>query len=496
MFGLMKPAGCGHSNNRDAALRRRAHYCGTCKSMGKMYGQRSRMLLNNDSVFLAELLTELGGESPVSEWAQPLRSYNCASMPSSNADIPIALAYASSATVLLTEMKVRDSLGEVGSMSAKAAPHIARRMFSLQFETASRWLKEAGLDVDSVAEHGDRQFELEAQTFSGSDSATILHTLSDPSARMTGLVFEAGARFCNLPAEAERAMADLGSAFGELVYHIDALEDDRADARKHAFNALHAAWNTAGSPLTDEQRACATDEVMATCDKVKRCIEALGLSSASVRNYHSRLEHNVSRRIGVQLEAACCSRGASAKVAEKAVNGRRFRNASDAGARFVRDRSQECSSLVNAATAPFVFLVVFMAVLLFPKPALSAQTWGECAGVLLNLMLWGALANEVIKMPGSLVAANTTGQSKLMDAMENGIPSSSSRRGRSTTTTVTRVRRGPSCCDGCFCDCCDACNCACCALDTCDCACCACDAANCACGDCAGCGCDVCSSCG
>ncbi len=45
MFGLMKRPP-------------REPYCGTCKTMGERYGQKTRLLLNHDTVFLAELLLE------------------------------------------------------------------------------------------------------------------------------------------------------------------------------------------------------------------------------------------------------------------------------------------------------------------------------------------------------------------------------------------------------------------------------------------------------
>jgi len=45
MFGLMRHAP-------------RLPYCGTCKTMGALYGQRSRVFLSHDVVFLAELLLE------------------------------------------------------------------------------------------------------------------------------------------------------------------------------------------------------------------------------------------------------------------------------------------------------------------------------------------------------------------------------------------------------------------------------------------------------
>jgi uncharacterized protein DUF5685 len=62
MYGLMRARHCGQSIEQSE--RHRFHYCGTCKTMGRLYGQRSRILLNHDAVFLAELLTLLSEESP------------------------------------------------------------------------------------------------------------------------------------------------------------------------------------------------------------------------------------------------------------------------------------------------------------------------------------------------------------------------------------------------------------------------------------------------
>ena len=83
MFGLMRRAA-------------RLPYCGTCKSLGTLYGQRTRVLLNHDIVFLAELLLEYAGEP---QWDYAYRSYNCFSLPKAGTDLPAALEYAATATV-------------------------------------------------------------------------------------------------------------------------------------------------------------------------------------------------------------------------------------------------------------------------------------------------------------------------------------------------------------------------------------------------------------
>ena len=61
MFGLMRAKKCGMSEAEKQF--RRLNYCGTCKTIGSLYSQKSRFLLNHDTVFLAEFLTALSGEN-------------------------------------------------------------------------------------------------------------------------------------------------------------------------------------------------------------------------------------------------------------------------------------------------------------------------------------------------------------------------------------------------------------------------------------------------
>ena len=74
MFGLLQRRTC----STDAATKNdyRLHYCGTCKTMGAMYGQRSRMLLNFDAVFFAELLTNLSAQNTAT-WHESYQQQNC-----------------------------------------------------------------------------------------------------------------------------------------------------------------------------------------------------------------------------------------------------------------------------------------------------------------------------------------------------------------------------------------------------------------------------------
>src|SRR5689334_7719632 len=109
MFGLMRARTC--AVEPEERRRRRLHYCGTCKTAGRLYGQRSRFLLNFDTVFAAELLSALAGEDAMDGWDPAFDARNCLSLPSADATPPV-LRYAAAMTVVLTEVKVADQLAD------------------------------------------------------------------------------------------------------------------------------------------------------------------------------------------------------------------------------------------------------------------------------------------------------------------------------------------------------------------------------------------------
>ncbi|MGB1217876.1 MAG: DUF5685 family protein, partial [Saprospiraceae bacterium] len=83
------------------------HYCGTCKTIGKNYGQRSRTLLNHDAVFLSEILTLLQ-EEDTRNWDENIREDSCFKLPDEN-NIPISLEFAADINLLLSKIKFEDN---------------------------------------------------------------------------------------------------------------------------------------------------------------------------------------------------------------------------------------------------------------------------------------------------------------------------------------------------------------------------------------------------
>src|SRR5215471_14315954 len=132
MFGLMKSRSC--SLTPEQKLNRRLHYCGACKTMGRLYGQRTRFLLNNDAVFLAELLSAISGAGhALADWDRAYQSYNCLSLPATPEAMPLPLQYAAAGAIAIAEFKVEDQVADSGSVPWK----IATGVFSRSFRQAS-----------------------------------------------------------------------------------------------------------------------------------------------------------------------------------------------------------------------------------------------------------------------------------------------------------------------------------------------------------------------
>ncbi len=484
MFGLMKPRGCSHNQGVESAAHRRLHYCGTCKTMGKLYGQRSRMLLNNDAVFLAELLTALGpDQSSVKSWAKPLQSYNCASLPANEEQMPLALRFASAATLVMSEMKLKDAVED----SPKSGMKLIGKLYSESFFKAASQLNEWGVPMDTLRSWCSAQHEREAEVRTSAESrspAETLNYLAEPTVEMTGLVFMHAAAALGVCSETQDKMRNLGAHFGGLIYLLDAFEDNVKDARRGEFNALHSAFGAPGMPLDPALHERAIDLLQNAGKAVGRsAILELPIPKRESSMYARRLAANVAHKLNLPQAESCCTPVPRPDMKAGSHHPSRWQRARGTASRLTAQYRTECAGLVGAGKAPFIFISVLLAALVFPKEAMSAASYRECVGVLFNLMFWGAAFNAVLAMPQRLLPAyRTSGGPTLMSPMDGGIPHSSSGGEHHTTVvTTTRVRRRPGCCAGCDCDCCcdgccDACDCACCTCEACQCADCACDA--------------------
>ena len=335
MFGLMKRAG-------------RLAYCGSCKTIGAMYGQRARLLLNHDTVFLAELLME---KSEPTEWTAAHRSFNCMAMPKEH---PAVLQYAATATVALAHFQVEDKIVDSDWWIWRAV----RRLFSPTYRKAAARLRRSGFPLQEISAVLASQAERERRRAS-------LKDVAEPTARATEMIFAHGAD-CVYPLPDGRGSVDLrdveglaniGRRFGYLVYVLDAWEDRARDAKSGDFNALLA------FPEVDGRA-----EILAVVESLEK-----DLSSALA----ARLRMNVEERLGMRPRVlqGVCRKSARERWASAV-----------AFARSMKER-ERAGLLKGSAVLATVSVLAFFA----PHLIRGAESWRQCFGLAMNLMAFGAL---------------------------------------------------------------------------------------------------------
>jgi uncharacterized protein DUF5685 len=458
MYGLMRARHCGQGVEQGE--RHRLHYCGTCKTMGRLYGQRSRLLLNHDAVFLAELLTLLSAESSPWNADKAYLSYNCLSLPGSEDRMPRALQLAAAANILLTEFKVTDRIKDGGLVRWR----LVQRFFSGGFRRATAMLRRLDFPVDELRRLQDRQDEREANPNSPRrNPAASLRRLASPTAAATAMFFAHGARAVGRPEapDVAPAMRRLGYDFGRLVYLLDAFEDYEEDWRRGEFNALRAAFGWATESLTAEQRRQAVEGLLELRRRIVNRISTLPIPESYARLFSDRLDNSLSRKTGRSLTVlnfeaqSCRTRGLTPST--------RWKNAVSFAKRMMSQEGRVCSKGSWLKTY-LAFVSALAVVFLVPSAASKLKTWQDCWGLGFNLMFLSAL-------PGAVLAVVTS----ITD------PAMNDRRKRSA------IERACDCVDSCRDNCRDCCGDCC--VDCCG----ECCGEGCGCGCeacCHGCGCD------
>lgn len=233
-------------------------YCGTCKTIGRLFGQRARLTLNHDAVFLGELLLLLDGQ----KLAPSFTTRKCLSLPMAQ-ELPRALVYAASANLALTELVVRDKRAD----GEGAHWAVVEQGLGKAFGRARAQLRAFGLPIERLFALHDDQTQQEARP-------TTLDALATPTGTATALVFSHGSPL----------LAELGDAFGRLVYALDALTDRASDRKRGAFNALAATATTtpAAHAYIREQET-----------RSLAALQALPLPDSAYQRFASQLQQGV-----------------------------------------------------------------------------------------------------------------------------------------------------------------------------------------------------------
>ena len=276
MFGLMKRR-CGESCGTDKE-NYRLHYCGTCKSIGSIYGQKSRMLLNFDAVFLSELLSALSSED-VNNWQKGYQSHNCFSKIDST-EIPLVLQYSAAVNVFLTELKTLDHVHDENKWWWKTF----RFSYRSSFRKSVKNLAQFGLNTDEVYQIFNQQFDLEKEQ-------SKIEKYAFPTAKITSIIFEKGG---DLIQKNKEELKEIGFHFGEIAYLLDALEDYEKDYHSNSFNGIKNAFNLNESTLPKNIQTIIHEQINSKQEELIALIKQLDLSTQTQQVFTSRLALNIS----------------------------------------------------------------------------------------------------------------------------------------------------------------------------------------------------------
>lgn len=439
MFGLMQAKRCDLTIEQ--RNERRLHYCGTCKTLGSLYGQKTRALLNHDTVFLAEILMALF-EKP--DFGRALKSYNCLAKPKSSAEMPLPLQIAATANIVLAEFKIGDRIED----SKNRAWSTVGRFFDKSFRRAEKQLKAWDFPIVELKDLPRLQAEREAESFV-ENGEPVLFYLAEPTARATALFFGYGAKLIGRD-DLQSKMSALGAAFGEIVYLLDAFEDYENDFRRGEFNAIRAAFDLKNAGLSGAIRDKIENLLRRKESEIAEILHQLPLEAGKAKLFALRLNENLSRSFRKSLP-----------LVQKVCRTKRRKTIRDRFAGAVR-RSRELTATSAWWQLPFAFAAVLVVAFLAPAQARETRNWRECYELGFNLMFLGAAFGAVLALPKAIFLENPE---ELL-----------TKEGRKKKAQGAAGESGW--CDGCAC-CCDCGDCCggdcCCSCDSCDCCDCSCD---------------------
>jgi len=290
MFGLLQNRKLTTEENYDF----RINYCGTCKTIGKLYGHKERVLLNFDVVFLSELLATVNNCKEDFIYIKP---FTCWTLPEKEEQIPHFLKYTASINILLGHFKIVDNIND--SKQKLNIWTLFKYLTNSNFKSAKKYLIEQNLHVDIIEKQVLEQFNREKQKVIFPDFYETLSYYSNQTAQITGLVFKQSvARFND--EQLSKTFWKIGANFGKIVYLIDAIEDYEKDKKRRGFN-LFLLYN-----LTDKSNLIesAASFIYEQLDRIKKSIYLLPIPETKQKTFINNLLLNINNKIAPKK---CCS---------------------------------------------------------------------------------------------------------------------------------------------------------------------------------------------
>lgn len=236
MLGLVRS--CSAHLDPEARSLWRAHLCGLCLTLRDTAGQPARAFTNTDAALLSALVEAQQPHPAAQRSAGPcaLRGMRGARV---IAPAELGVRLGSTAALTLASAKVGDRAAEREN-GLCGSTRAGRGTVGLLRWTERRLQHRAGADgpVAAAAQVPEALAGLAEQARIES-GATELSAVTAPTATAVGAMFAASAVLAECP-DNERALEELGRAYGEFAHLADALEDLETDRARGDYNPLDA----------------------------------------------------------------------------------------------------------------------------------------------------------------------------------------------------------------------------------------------------------------
>lgn len=283
----------------------RLNYCGTCKTIAKIYGQKERIFLNFDTVFLSEMLDAISSDSSNFKYITP---NTCFSLPKHISQIPFFLKYTASVNILLAYYKIEDNI--VDSRSKINIWKTFRHVEKKNFKKAKYFLEQAGVSINVIEECIKKQFAIEKNETIFSDFNETFKYYCNLTGIITGEIFRASVTHLKND-ELQKTFMKIGNIFGEIIYLIDALEDYNQDKKAGSFNCL----------LLDKKLSIISKHELASSyiykilKRLRNLFELLPIKKLERDSFYERISTNIYSRLNKNIisKTKCLKRNYSIK---------------------------------------------------------------------------------------------------------------------------------------------------------------------------------------
>jgi hypothetical protein len=368
MFGLLKNRNLTAEETSDFRL----NYCGTCKTIGKLYGQKERVLLNSDVVFLSELLASVNNRKEDFKYIKP---HTCFTLPKREEQIPQFLKYTASINILLGHYKIIDNLND--SKYKYNIWTLIQRIGNSNFKKAKNYLAKLQLPVEFIEKEIQEQFHCENESKFFDNFQDTFKYYCRQTAKITGIAFEYSVANFN-DQQLSKIFSEIGTNFGEIIYLIDAIDDYEKDKKRGKFNLFLLHNRTDKKKLVEEVK----NYIYNGLEQIKSCINTLPITESKKGVFISNLFLNVSNKISPKI---CCSKMKHCTAKKFSIK-ERYQFAITTA----KNISQEKKSLIiRYSSLTFLTALLIILFIMFPQLIHAANSTPNKADCCSDFFNWG-----------------------------------------------------------------------------------------------------------